>query len=741
VDVCRSWPSGWALALLIASCSDDAGSPPSDGATETGGDATIGDGSGSASPGDGTSDDDGDESESESGGDDTTGGGEPPPTTVSRPAVLTDIGAPQMVAVRKSPTQLGDAAHEARCLDLLPQLAGLPFLGNANTCTIFHPNVLDSLPDPTERRTYFAAGFEEARTMVGAEHVASRRLTLEISLDLLDAEPERVEEYLVAMLDGARESKLPVVVNLDTVSWWARRPDLWNFFDPEEPGYDPANIDNVEWIGPTGEGAPQVYWRNWGSQIRVATPIPNISSPKLRAEIGDVLDRVLPRISEFRDELADDEQYRFGGVIIGTELAIGVNHYYYPGGNAHLGADPACDPGLPLQPGCPAGGGPCSGYNHAQCPPDFEASPSGGVAQVGYHGAIDLGLLAGGGAPGRPELDAIVTDYIAFMADEIAAAGLPATKVYSHTGGTFGPNGPQSYDAAHVAGVVPGWSMYGGGASNPSSSVASYVESNDDRRVLPWSSPEWLPFDPNGDASLGQWQTALEDSLSYRNNRMVSVANWEGISTSSAAVGALGAVMTTPRADACAVIAREVIGQADAEAGVRLRLSDPAPGTVTYFTASSSSALAQSGTLADIDTVNAVLDDGAITYDMAVPPAGQTTWVQVVTDGCLRDGATQRMVSPLYAVSADRVDGSLPTADLVLFASRDQPIATLSWLLPTDVATLSLQLSRTSDFAVLEDAIDVTGSPGFVRDGFDDEHPLFARVLADGAASNTVTLR
>jgi hypothetical protein len=112
-----------------------------------------------------------------------------------------------------------------------------------------------------------------------------------------------------------------------------------------------------------------------------------------------------------------------------------------------------------------------------------------------------------------------------------------------------------------------------------------------------------------------------------------------------------------------------------------------------------------------------------------------------VTDGCLRDGATQRMVSPLYAVSVDRVDGSLPTADLVLFASRDQPIATLSWLLPADVATVSLELSRTIDFAVLEDEIDVTGTPGWVRDGFDDEHPLFARVLADGAASNTVTLR
>lgn len=727
-----------AIAVALVACggggggndSGESDTVPSDADT-----AQASDGQGSADPG--TS---GDATDAD-GGSDSGGSTEPPPTTVSRPAVLGDIGAPQLVAVRKSPTQLGDASQADRCVALLPQLAGVPFLGNANTCTIFHPNVLDSLPDPTQRRTYFTAGFEEVRALIGAEHVASRRLTLEISLDLLDAEPDRVEDYLVAMLDGARDSRLPVVINLDAVNWWSRRPDLWNFFDPAQPGYDPANIDNVEWIGPTGDGAPQVYWRNWGAQIRVATPIPDLSSPRLRVALGEILDRVLPQIAAFHDELAHDEQYRYGGVLIGTELAIGVNHYYYADGNARLVEDPACDPGLSLAPGCPGGGGPCGGYNHSQCPPDFTASPSGGAMQLGYHGAIDLGLLGGGGTPGRAELDAIVNDYVAFMAARVAAAGLPATKVYSHTGGTFGSAGPHSYDAAYVPGVVPGWSMYYGGASDPSTSVASYLEANDDRRVLPWASPEWLPYDPGGAASTGAWQAALEDSLDYRNNRLISVANWEGISTSAGAISGLGVVMTAPRADACAVIAREVIGQADAPTGVRLRISDAPAGSATYFTASSSAALGPTGTLAQVDTVNTMLDEGAITYDVPLPAAGQTTWVQVVTDGCTRDGAPQRVTSPLFAVTAEGVDGSLPPGDAVLFATRDRPIATLSWTMPVAATTLSLELSRTADFAQLDETIDVAGQAGFVRDGFDADHPLFARLIADGIASNTVVLR
>lgn len=722
---------GGLFACILTACGGGGGG----GAADSIATSTTGESTGSEST-DGSIDGSSDTSDSDPTTSDTSEPDEPPPTTVSRPAVLGDIGAPQLVAVRKSPTQLVDASEVDRCVELLPQLAGLPFFGNANTCTIFNAYVLDTLIDPTERRTYFAAGFEEVRTMSGSEHVGSRRLTLEITLDLLNGDPQRVEDYLVAMLDGARESKLPVVVNLDPVNWWGGRPDLWNFFDSEKPGYDPANIDNVEWIGPTGDGAPQVYWRNWGAQIRIATPIPNLASPKLRAALNEVLDRVLPRIAEFHDELALDEKYRFGGVIIGTELSIGVNHYYYPNGNALLSEDPACDPGLPLANGCP-GGGPCFGYNHGQCVPNFSQSPSGGVVQLGWHGAIDLGLPT---PPGRAELDAIINDYVGFMAERIGAAGLPATKVYSHAGGTFGPSGPHSYAAAYVPGVIPGWSMYYGDASDPSTSAGSYLESNNDRRVLPWASPEWLPFDPNGGASLYQWQTAIEDTLNYRNNRFVAVANWEGISVSNAAIGALSGVMTTPRADACSVIAREVIGQADVLAGVRILLSDSNVEGATYLTASSSPALGPTGTLANVDTVNVMLSPGARTYDIALPPAGQTIWVQVVTDGCIRDGAPQRTMSPLFTITSEGVDGSLPTGDVVLFASRGEPIATLSWTTPAAMS-LSLQLARDPDFAALEDEIDVTGQAGFVRDGFDEDHPLFARLLADGVVSNYVVLR
>jgi hypothetical protein len=43
--------------------------------------------------------------------------------------------------------------------------------------------------------------------------------------------------------DGFGESgqtDTPVLVQIDTEHWWTARPDLWNWWDPEKPGFDPA---------------------------------------------------------------------------------------------------------------------------------------------------------------------------------------------------------------------------------------------------------------------------------------------------------------------------------------------------------------------------------------------------------------------------------------------------------------------------------------------------------------------
>lgn len=379
-------PATFALTLLVGACADDDDATGGATASTTGATTTTTSGpltTGGSSPTSSTT------------AETTTDTGDDPetPPTISR-GMTDDLAEfPQYLAVRKSPTEGVDPGEQPRCEALLPALVGLPFVGNKNTCVVFSAYVLDVIPDAAVRRQVFTQGFEEVRVMVGAEQIGDRRLAVEIAVSLLDDTPERVETYLADLLFAARAARMPVLINLDAVNWWGGRPDLWNFFDPQKPGYDPTSVDNVEWTAPTPDAATRVFWRNWGAQIRVETPIPNYGGPRYRAAIHDVLGRLTPHIRGFIDGLAPDERYFYAGTIVGTELAVGVNHYHYPNGNSVLGAPVECDPGLPLAPGCPGGGDPCAAYNHGVCPPNFADSLSGGVAQVGYHAALDLGLI------------------------------------------------------------------------------------------------------------------------------------------------------------------------------------------------------------------------------------------------------------------------------------------------------------------------------------------------------------
>ncbi|HTY59573.1 MAG TPA: hypothetical protein VMF59_12190, partial [Bacteroidota bacterium] len=60
---------------------------------------------------------------------------------------------------------------------------------------------------------------------------------------------ERVREAMDEFLSLSEKYDIPVVVQLDGEQWWGARPDLWNWWDPDRPGYDTANRMNVEWFG------------------------------------------------------------------------------------------------------------------------------------------------------------------------------------------------------------------------------------------------------------------------------------------------------------------------------------------------------------------------------------------------------------------------------------------------------------------------------------------------------------
>jgi hypothetical protein len=332
----------------------------------------------------------------------------------------------------------------------------------------------------------------------------------------------------------------------------------------------------------------------------------------------------------------------------------------------------------------------------------------------------------------RAVLDAIVADYVGFVNGELVAAGFPERAIYSHTGGVFGANGPHSFEPAGTGTVIPGWSMYFEGASTPS--IAWFVDSTPARQVLPWSSPEWLPLDPAG-GSPGDWHAAWESSLNYRNARMISLANWEGVYPNPSAIAGLGAAMTSPRADACVVVPRVVLGWADFGGTLGVRFSAARPNTVTYLNASTSSAEATGGGVASIDLVNLALDEGQTSW-FATGDAPVDGWLQLVTDGCMRDGAPQRMITPLVKLSFHGTGQPPPLPRA--YARRDGPIATFAWDAPPGAAEVRFQLAEDAGFASLVVDEVVTGESAYVRDGFDPAKAYAARVVVDGAPSNVV---
>jgi hypothetical protein len=141
----------------------------------------------------------------------------------------------------------------------------------------------------------------------------------------------------------SQQANVPILINLDGVNWWEGRPDLWNWWDADKPGYNPDNRRNVEWTGWDESQAVKICWRNWGSQLRVL-PAPNLASPAVLSAHVSALQRLVPRIAKWYGDLPANRKYLLGGIKIGHETSIGVNAYHYKDGNRYLEQKPY-DPG------------------------------------------------------------------------------------------------------------------------------------------------------------------------------------------------------------------------------------------------------------------------------------------------------------------------------------------------------------------------------------------------------------
>jgi len=191
----------------------------------------------------------------------------------------------------------------------------------------------------------------------------TRRLGVTFPISLYATTTSQTIAFVQRLLDTAVANGFAVGLALDSFEFWDARPDLWNWFDASSPGYDPANVQNVEWTSWDAANATAIAWRNWGSQFRVP-PHPNLASPAVIAAAQAALSPVTDAIAAWLAAASPSQQAALAYVKVrvdagciavtvqaavaiaqvGWEVAIGTNYYFYPGGNALRPLPPSHDP-------------------------------------------------------------------------------------------------------------------------------------------------------------------------------------------------------------------------------------------------------------------------------------------------------------------------------------------------------------------------------------------------------------
>jgi hypothetical protein len=321
--------------------------------------------------------------------------------------------------------------------------------------------------------------------------------------------PDITLAALRRFLESAEDTGTPILVQIDLEHWWEARPDLWNWWNPEKPGYNPANRENVERTGWPLDTALKIAWRNWGSQIRVLPP-PNLASPRYTAACREEIRRLIPVVMDWHAQLPKEKKNLLVGIKLGHETSIGVNAFHYPSGNDLLKK--------------PASEDPLKGL-------DTEDVLARGVAQIGF-AAVQSSGMRNSGRPTEAELRDVAQQYLEMLCQEAAQAGVPRDLLFAHGAGW--KEGELVYDVPVNPYACPAWSFYQH-ASDPRKDRG--VKRNIERSDAPWwAATEWLLM---GVHDKTAWNDALRNTLADRRCKYVCIFNWESIRSSPAPLEAI----------------------------------------------------------------------------------------------------------------------------------------------------------------------------------------------------------
>jgi len=338
----------------------------------------------------------------------------------------------------------------------------------------------------------------------------NRRLGVEFYLPYLETN-EQVEDFIIDELTSASYSKdFPVMFKLEASLPLSSksRSDLWNFWDPNMSGYDPNNKFNVEWRNWNPSSAVQECYITWAD--RFYPPTLNLGSPTIIDAKKAEVTRIVGKIADWYKGLPEDKKYLLAGIDLDNEL-----------GGSLLD---------------------CDGTNPLMDPP-----------QIGYAAATSFGIKTSGNLT-ISDINSITNKHASIISEAARNAGLEKgvdlfKKIYYH-GAVYYPNGPTnpgvlSYENMLNISGRPGWSFYTV-AGNPSQD-SDFRNAVNLSNNIGWGAVEWNPL--SSDANY--WINALNNTLNYSNNMVVTISNWDGsdglqISTKPEALQAIKAALEQP---------------------------------------------------------------------------------------------------------------------------------------------------------------------------------------------------
>ncbi len=359
------------------------------------------------------------------------------------------------------------------------------------------------------------AFFEATRARFEVPDNPDLKLGLTFIFSIMEGSPEKLAESLRQVCASSEETGIPILLTLESQNWWTTRPELWNWWDPALPGYDPANAENVEWTSWDPKDAVKISWRNWGMQIRIK-PAQNLFARRVMAEVFARLKLLVPVLAEWYKSLPADQKWLFRGVKLGSEACIGGNAFYYPGGNSYLERwpdDASHDPAWW---------------------PRHEEGLSSGAAQIGYAALASSGLKTSGEIT-RDDLARLIQLYVEVLCRKTHSLGLPTELITTHLGGTHQPYELHMplWPAFNQWADTVGYSMYWMDPASFSDFGEQLASHQNDK----WAACEWYWGAPDAES----WCRSFERTLGFADCQFLCIypldksefqpgaGGWEGL--------------------------------------------------------------------------------------------------------------------------------------------------------------------------------------------------------------------